>query len=139
MLQEGSSSVVFVGICQCPQQLKQAEENLVNSPYRDPVLKDQHLLEIEEPNGVLVETAALQPNCDTLIWGFPKIRGTIFGSPHNKDYSILGSILGSPYFGKLPYGFHTRSWYSFLFLSMLMSDWLQQFRRASHYFAFARR
>ena len=36
------------------------------------------------------------------IWGFPKIRGTILGV-HNKDYSILGSILGSPYFGKLPY------------------------------------
>ena len=29
--------------------------------------------------------------------------GTLFGDPHNKDYSILGSILGSPYFGKLPY------------------------------------
>ena len=26
-----------------------------------------------------------------------------FGGPHSKDYSILGSILGSPYFGKLPY------------------------------------
>ena len=24
------------------------------------------------------------------------------GGPHNKDYSILGFILGSPYFGKLP-------------------------------------
>ena len=33
----------------------------------------------------------------------PKIRGTLFGGPNNKDYSILGSILGSPYFGKLPY------------------------------------
>ena len=42
-----------------------------------------------------------------IIWGFPKIRGTIWGGPHNKDYSILGAILGStlgsPYFGKLPY------------------------------------
>ena len=28
--------------------------------------------------------------------------GYPFGGPHNKDYSILGSILGSPYFGKLP-------------------------------------
>ena len=37
------------------------------------------------------------------IWGFPKIRGTLFGDPHIKDYSILGSILGSPYLGKLPY------------------------------------
>ena len=25
------------------------------------------------------------------------------GGPHNKDYSILGSILGIPNFGKLPY------------------------------------
>ena len=30
-------------------------------------------------------------------WGVP------FWGPNNKDYSILGSILGSPYFGKLPY------------------------------------
>ena len=37
------------------------------------------------------------------IWVFPKIRGTLFGGPHNKDYSILGSILGFTYFGKLPY------------------------------------
>ena len=29
--------------------------------------------------------------------------GYLFRGPHNKDYSILGSILGSPYFGKLPY------------------------------------
>ena len=28
----------------------------------------------------------------------------LFGGPYNKDSSILGSILGSPYFGKLPYG-----------------------------------
>ena len=36
------------------------------------------------------------------MWGFPKIRGTLLGVPYNKDYSILGSILGSPYLGKLP-------------------------------------
>ena len=35
-------------------------------------------------------------------WGFPKIRGTLFGDPYNKDYNILGSILGSPYLRKLP-------------------------------------
>ena len=36
------------------------------------------------------------------IKGFPKFR-VPFGSPYNKDYSIFGgSILGSPYFGKLP-------------------------------------
>ena len=34
--------------------------------------------------------------------GFPKL-GVLFWGPHNKDYSILGSILGYPNFGKLPY------------------------------------
>ena len=34
-------------------------------------------------------------------WGFPKIRSTFVGS-YNKDYTILGSTLRSPYFGKLP-------------------------------------
>ena len=33
------------------------------------------------------------------IWGFPKVRGALIGVPHNKDYSKLGSILGSPYKG----------------------------------------
>ena len=32
---------------------------------------------------------------------FPKL-GLLFGGPHNKDYSILGSTLGPPYLGKLP-------------------------------------
>ena len=35
-------------------------------------------------------------------WGFPKIRGTFLGGPSIKDHSILGSILGSTSFGKLP-------------------------------------
>ena len=30
--------------------------------------------------------------------------GYLIGGPQNKDCSILGSILGSPYSGKLPYG-----------------------------------
>ena len=32
------------------------------------------------------------------IWEIPKIRGTIFWSPYNKDPAI-GTILGSPIFG----------------------------------------
>ena len=40
---------------------------------------------------------------------FAKIRATFFGGSHNKDCSILGSILGSPYFGKLPYSFLPRA------------------------------
>ena len=35
--------------------------------------------------------------------GVSQIYGYHFGGPINKDYSILGSIMGSPYFGKLPY------------------------------------
>ena len=35
--------------------------------------------------------------------GVPKIKGYHFEGPNNKDFSILGSRLGSPYFGKLPY------------------------------------
>ena len=37
---------------------------------------------------------------------FPKIRGTLLGFPIIRIiyYSIFGSILGSPYFGKLPQG-----------------------------------
>ena len=31
-----------------------------------------------------------------------KNYGYHFGGPHNEDYSILMSILGTPYFGKLP-------------------------------------
>ena len=38
------------------------------------------------------------------IWGFPKIRGYLFWDPYDKDYSILGAILGYPALGKLPYG-----------------------------------
>ena len=33
----------------------------------------------------------------------PQKQWYLFGGPHIKDSSILGSILGSPYFGKLPY------------------------------------
>ena len=32
-----------------------------------------------------------------------KIGGTFLGRPRNTDYSILGSVLGSTHFGKLPY------------------------------------
>ena len=37
------------------------------------------------------------------IWGFPKKWVYLFGGPHSTGYNILGSILGSPYFGNLPY------------------------------------
>ena len=33
------------------------------------------------------------------IWEFPKIRGTRFGGPYNKDPTIEGTIFGSPIFG----------------------------------------
>ena len=31
-----------------------------------------------------------------------RVEGYLFWGPHNKENIILGSILGSPYFGKLP-------------------------------------
>ena len=34
--------------------------------------------------------------------GVSQIRGTLFKGPDNKEYSIIGSILGSPSFGQLP-------------------------------------
>ena len=37
------------------------------------------------------------------IWEFPKIRGTLFWAPYNKDPTIWGTTLGSPYFRKLPF------------------------------------
>ena len=36
--------------------------------------------------------------------GVSQNEGYLNGGPHDKDYSILGSILGSPSFGKLPFG-----------------------------------
>ena len=38
-----------------------------------------------------------------IYMGVSQNWGYHFRGPHNKDYSILGSILGSPYLGKLPY------------------------------------
>ena len=35
------------------------------------------------------------PPCRVRLYrGFPKITGTLFGGPYNKDYRILGSIMG---------------------------------------------
>ena len=38
-----------------------------------------------------------------LYGAFPKLGAPFWGDPYNKDYSILESILGPPYFGKLSY------------------------------------
>ena len=45
----------------------------------------------------------LGPAASTLNGGFLKLRVPFWGI-HNKDYSILGTILGSPCLGKLPNG-----------------------------------
>ena len=39
------------------------------------------------------------------IWELPKIRGTLFGGPYNKDPFISGTRLGSPVFGNSHFGF----------------------------------
>ena len=33
---------------------------------------------------------------------FPKLREYLFRGPYSKDYNTFGSMLGPPYFGKLP-------------------------------------
>ena len=48
----------------------------------------------------LTETHETRDAFETLVWGFPN---NSTGVPHSKDRIILGSILGSPCFGKLPY------------------------------------
>ena len=50
--------------------------------------------QVERPRGL---AAALLP-----MWVVAYNQGYLFGGPHNKDHSLLGSILGSPYFGNLP-------------------------------------
>ena len=40
--------------------------------------------------------------CTIDDFGVHQNSGYLFGSPY-KDYSIFGSILGSPYFGRLPF------------------------------------
>ena len=49
--------------------------------------------------------------------GVSQNQGCHFGGPYNKDYSILGSTLGSPYLGKLPYLVFSKSQDHFLRLS----------------------
>ena len=50
-------------------------------------------------------SSGFQTQRQKTIWGFPKIRGTFLWVAGNKNYTILGSILGSPYFGKLQFLF----------------------------------
>ena len=47
--------------------------------------------------------SAILPGSHNPYMGVSQNYGYLLGGPNNKDYSILGSILGSPYFGKLPY------------------------------------
>ena len=42
--------------------------------------------------------------------GFPKVRGTLFESPYNKDYCILGFLLGSLSSEKLPHPLYPRKY-----------------------------
>ena len=51
----------------------------------------------------MIKSSSMVTNEDRGIWEFPKIRDTFLGVPHNKEYIILGSTLGSPHFEKLPY------------------------------------
>ena len=65
------------------------------------VLYGVRFLEITRPFEGVLRTGIVQTM--VYIWEILEIRGTFLGGPHKKDKSILGSILGSPYFGKLPF------------------------------------
>ena len=56
-----------------------------------------------QSNGLLMLTPERPYSDLTMNMGFPKIRGTLLGGPHDKDCIIWGTILGSPYIGKLPH------------------------------------
>ena len=45
---------------------------------------------------------------DVFYLGVSQNYGYLLGGPHNKDYSILRSILGSPYLGNYHLGFRTQ-------------------------------
>ena len=49
--------------------------------------------------------------------GYPSL-----GGPYNKDYSILRSMLGSPYVGKLPHSVVAKVWGSGLGFSIIMLE-----------------
>ena len=62
---------------------------------------------LDEQQGLSSECLKLQVESlkeGLQIWEFPKIRGTLFWGPYNKD---PGTILGSPIFGNpiMVYGF----------------------------------
>ena len=57
--------------------------------------------------GVTVQAAISTGTAEILgwqgqTWWFLKSRYSHFSDPHNEKYGILGSVLGSPCFGKLP-------------------------------------
>ena len=54
-------------------------------------------------------------------YGYP------FGGPYNNDYSILGSFLGSPYFGKLPSTTLLYSWNAVYLSIYEQQDWTNGF------------
>ena len=53
----------------------------------------------------------------TTHMGVSQNQGYYFGGSYNKDSSILGSILGSPHFGKLPYRDYTGSIFPYSLLT----------------------
>ena len=58
---------------------------------------------LNKPRAEKPDISETEPGPRFLVtWGFPKISAISLGCPDTEDYSILGSNLGSLYFGKLP-------------------------------------
>ena len=59
-------------------------------------------------------SSTLNPEPRELHLGVSENWGYHFGGLHNKDYSISGSKLGSPYFGKVPFSVGLGSGYGLI-------------------------
>ena len=58
--------------------------------------------------------------CIHILGGFPKLGGPFSGGPHNKDYSVLGSIWGFSYIGKISYAYVYDTHFLFLYRCVYM-------------------
>ena len=78
------------------------------------------------PATATLDRSAFSQLLSRLLWGFPKIRGTILGVPIRRTIVFWGLYWGPPYFEKVPYcagpagGFNARS---FVALSRLWPEW----------------
>ena len=78
-----------------------SQSHKVGYPKKDPIIRTIKYIWVYFGAPYLWKPPSTSPKDRANVertWGFPKIRGTLFRGPYNQDYSIFGSILGSPFF-----------------------------------------